>query len=433
MVKGSARILGTLTRLVRDSPFLRNNAIFFFGTLLVSVLNYLLYPILGRILEPAQFGEVQALLSIYAQGAIFLTILTYVTIHITVNSKDSVERNNTLLSLERFALIFGFLVLAIGMLLANQLKEFLNFHEVMPFIILMISLALTIPLTLRMSYLRGRKQFLRAILTDGIGSFSKLLIAPVLILIGLGTTGAIFGLAISQVISLCFAVAWAIAAGLKGFGLRSADANMNLVRPQLKYALYVFIATFAVTSLFSLDIIAIKHYFSPDTAGMYAGISTIARIVYFVTAPLTGVLITMVSLKQPIQKNRMQLVGTLGLICLVGSIVLLFFTVFPEFVITILVGSKYLEFAGLLSKLSLVMLILSLANASLLYNVAMRRYVVAILATIPIISTIALVYWNNAQMSDIVNDVLIGSSGLLILTAGFTALDARISTKKVHG
>lgn len=65
--------------------FLRHNAIYMVGSLSVAALNYLFYPVLGRMLSPADFGEVQALTSLFTQAAIFLTILTYVTVHVTVN------------------------------------------------------------------------------------------------------------------------------------------------------------------------------------------------------------------------------------------------------------------------------------------------------------------------------------------------------------
>src|SRR4030095_10360111 len=109
--------------LIKDSPFLRYNLVFFAGSLAVAILNYLFYPVLGRIMEPADFGEVQALISIFTQGAIFLTVLSFVTIHATVNITDENERNRTIMGLERIAYIFGGIILGIVLLSTPWLKE----------------------------------------------------------------------------------------------------------------------------------------------------------------------------------------------------------------------------------------------------------------------------------------------------------------------
>src|SRR6185369_17184709 len=90
-------------------------------------LNYLFYPVLGRMLSPADFGEVQTLTSLFTQAAIFLTILTYVTIHVTVEMPDETERNQTLLGLEKLAVYIGYGALLVALLCVNQLRTFLHF------------------------------------------------------------------------------------------------------------------------------------------------------------------------------------------------------------------------------------------------------------------------------------------------------------------
>jgi O-antigen/teichoic acid export membrane protein len=158
-----------IIELIKTSPFLRHNATFLVGSLGVAALNYLFYPILGRLMAPDDFGEVQTLTSLFTQAAIFLTILTYVTVHITVNVLDEEKRNQTLLGLERIAMIAGYLVLGIALASVKYLQAFLNFKESWPFIALIVALAISIPLAFRMAFLRGQKQFFLASMTDGIG------------------------------------------------------------------------------------------------------------------------------------------------------------------------------------------------------------------------------------------------------------------------
>jgi len=73
---------------VRSSSFVRHNAIFFFGSVAVGVLNYVYYPILGRMLSVEAYGEVQALVSLFLQMLVFLVVMSQVTINVVANYTD---------------------------------------------------------------------------------------------------------------------------------------------------------------------------------------------------------------------------------------------------------------------------------------------------------------------------------------------------------
>ncbi len=402
--------------LVKTSPFLRHNAIFLAGSLGVAGLNYLFYPILGRLMSPADFGEVQTLISLFTQAAIFLTILTYVTIHITVNTLDEKERNQTLLGLEKIAMIVGYSLLLIALLSVDQLRIFLNFTEIWPFVALIAALAFSIPLAFRMAFLRGKKQFFRASLTDGTGSAAKLLLAPIFVLLGYHSFGAIGALAVSQVLSLIVGIAWARKAGFYGSVLGSGPLRLDLIKPYLKHAVAILLGVGGVTVIQTLDIITIKHYFSPTEAGLYAGITIIAGIVYFLMAPVTAVLITMASTNQTLQKNQARLKASLVLMLLLGGGALLAMTLFPEIIIAILVGSKYLSNAMYLPRVGLAMLFLAIANMFMMYHIALKRYKYSLIS-IPICAVVlALMQLNHGKIGDVINNILLGSLILLIIT-----------------
>ena len=403
--------------LIRTSPFLRHNAIFMAGSLGVAALNYLFYPVLGRLMSPADFGEVQTLTSLFTQAAIFLTILTYVTIHVTVNTPDVTERNQILLGLEKVAMIAGYSLLLIALLSVNQLRIFLNFTDNWPFVALIVALAISVPLAFRMAFLRGKKQFLRASVTDGIGSGAKLLLAPILVLIGYHSLGAISALAIAQVVSLVAGLVWARQAGFYGSALGAKRLRFDLLKPYLKHAFAVLLGVGGVTIIQTLDIIAIKHYFSPTEAGLYAGITTIAGIVYFLMAPVTAVLITTVGDNQTRRKNQAHLKASLTLMVLLGGGALLVMYLFPGIIINILVGSKYLVDASYLPRVGLAMLFLAVANMLMMYHIALKRYKYSFVSIAICAILLGLMQLNHGKIEDVINNIVLGSLFLLITTA----------------
>jgi O-antigen/teichoic acid export membrane protein len=405
-----------IIELIKTSPFLRHNAIFLVGSLSVAVLNYLFYPILGRLMAPDDFGEVQTLTSLFTQAAIFLTILTYVTVHVTVNILDVEKRNQTLLGLERIAMIGGYLVLGGALASVEFLKTFLHFEDSWPFVALIAALAISIPLAFRMAFLRGQQQFLRASMTDGIGSAAKLVLAPILVLLGFQSLGAVGALAISQVLSLVAGIAWARQAGLHGFAFSASRLNLHLIRPYFKHAIAVLLGAGGITIVQTLDMVTIKHYFSPTEAGLYAGITTIAGIVYFLMAPVTGVLMTLVSNNQSLRKNQLRLKASIGLMLLLGGGALGVMTLFPNIVIDLLVGSKYDVNAHLLPRIGLAMLLLAVANAIMMYHIALKCYRFSLGSVVVCAMMLVLMMVNPDKVGDVINNVVVGSFILLVVT-----------------
>lgn len=356
-------------------------------------------------------------MSLFTQAAIFLTILNYVTIHITVNTLDEKERNQTLLGIEKVAMMAGYSLLIIALLSVNQLRVFLNFTENWPFVALIVALAISIPLSFRMAYLRGKTQFMRASLTDGIGSAVKLILAPLLVLLGFRSLGAIGALAISQVLSLVAGLVWAHQAGFRGFALGTARIRFDLLKPYVKHAAAILLGAGGITVIQTLDILSIKHYFSPTEAGLYAGITTIAGIIYFLMAPVTGVLVTLVSGNQTLRKNQSRLKASLALMLLLGGGVLLAMGLFPGIFIKLLVGPKYLVDAQYLPRIGLAMLFLALANTFMMYHVALKRYGYSLISIAACAIVLGLMKVNHGTIGDVINNIVLGSFLLLLITS----------------
>ncbi|MBP6931477.1 MAG: hypothetical protein KBB62_02010, partial [Candidatus Pacebacteria bacterium] len=55
---------------LKSDVFFRQYAIYFTGSMVVAFLNYVFHPLLGRLLSPSDFGDIQALISLIAQSAI---------------------------------------------------------------------------------------------------------------------------------------------------------------------------------------------------------------------------------------------------------------------------------------------------------------------------------------------------------------------------
>ena len=406
-----------LIRRLHGSAFIRHNAVFFIGSLSVGALNYLYYPVLGRLMVPGSFGEVQVLASMLLQITIFLNVLGLITVNIVANYDNVQKRNRIIMELERLALAISAVLLLATVLGGMTLKHFFRFDSPIPFAILMLAIIATVPLTFRNAYLRGTQHFGLVSIVTIVGSAADLVLAALFVVFGWGTTGVMAALVIGQLIAFALA---AISARKNGFSesLRSSLLRLpdiHLILPELKYALLVLVASLSITGMYSLDTIVVKHYFDAHTAGLYAGISTIARIIFFLTASVVQVLIPAVKLHQPIEKNQKVLLKSFGLLIIIGGVALAMFTFLPHLVISILMGRTFLPFADLLPRLGLVVFVISVLNLLIMYHLALRHYWVAPIIIIGVLLTLELIQSHHANIQAIINNLLIGSMSILLL------------------
>ena len=144
-------------------------------------------------MPPAEFGEVQTLVSFFLQLSIFLSVLGLVTVNVAANYDNAERRNRVIFELERIALIAGLLLLALSFVGSYWLQDFFRFDSATPFVVLAVAICVTVPFTFRGAFVRGRHGFGVASLSNIIASAVKIFASLVLVLLGFSTAGAIVG------------------------------------------------------------------------------------------------------------------------------------------------------------------------------------------------------------------------------------------------
>ena len=397
-----------IVRTIRSSTFLKHNAIFFVGALAAGALNYLFYPIVARLLPTGNFGEVQALVSLFAQINIFLSVLGLLTVNIVVNSGQGERRDLVILELEKLALVVGLLLMLLSVLFGGSLKQFFHFDSAWPFVGLMLAVFVSIPLMFRNAYLRGRQSFGLVSLLGVLAAGSDLILAVLFVLFHWRTTGVMLGLVLAQFLTFVYSAWLARRAGFSGWRREALFKlpDMRLITPELRYALVVLVCSLTITALYSVDTIVVKHWFDARTAGLYAGIATVGRIIFFVTGTIPQVLLSSVRMNQPAAHNRQALAKSLVLLLGIGGSGLLVFSLLPRAIVGLLMGHRFLVYASLLPRLSLAIFLVSVINLFVLYHLALRRYTVALIAVCGAAAAAGFLAVNHQTPFAVVNDLL---------------------------
>jgi O-antigen/teichoic acid export membrane protein len=374
-------------------------------------------------MQPADFGEVQTLISIFSQIAIFFQELGLISIGIITKYPDEETRTKINNELSRIALFMSAILLVLLALLSPQLKNFFHFQSVVPFIALALSLLTSVPLSFANSYLQGHNRFWTLSISNFTVALGRILFAIIFILAGFRSLGAVGGLICAQLIGLAYSLK-------KGKGIRHFVAanlhlrkpELGLIKPELPFVTTVFLTSLTTNLLLSLDILFVKHYFPPRVAGFYTGISIIANIVYFVTGPFAGVLIPSIRPTQPRSESFAFLRRSMIMLLLLGGATTLIFVLFPHLVVTILLGGKFVSYAPFLVGLSIALFMLSISNLLIYYHIGLRHYLIAPVVAAGLAFSILLLQHRHETMGAVVGDLQLGALFILVLLLLMTVL-----------
>jgi O-antigen/teichoic acid export membrane protein len=401
---------------MKQASFARNNAVFWIASMGVSVINYLYYPVLGRLLNPTSFGETQTIISFFTQIGSFFIVLGLVGVGIITKYKSEAEQSELTAEISRLTLYLSVMFFILSIFLSTWLKHFFHFGSIGPFVLLGISILISVPAAFANSYLQGHKRFRDLANVNVVAAISKLIFAVTFVEIGLKTMGAVGGLIAAQLLALLISLR-------KGKGIRHFIAtnlhfkkpNLILLKPEIPYALMVLATSLTTNLLLSFDILVVKHYFSPAQAGLYTGISITSNIIFYVTSPFAAVMFPSIKPASSLSQNQKVLKRSLTITFSVGGLALAIFLLVPHLVVLILLGHKYAVYASFLRGLALSMFALSLANLLIYYHIGLRHYLVAPAVLIGLISTLALLGSRHASMGMVVGDLVLGALILLAL------------------
>jgi O-antigen/teichoic acid export membrane protein len=340
------------------SKLLRGSVIVLVGALGGSFFNYLFHLVMGRMLSPADYGILVALLSllylISVPGSVLMAGGTkFASKYKSSNNTSAVS--SSLLWLLKWVGYLGLFLLALSVLVRSYLADFLNIPEptilVLFFVYSLFSLLASAP----RGYLRGLLRFKSFSLVSFFGPVVKLLLGVLLISVGWGIWGAVGALVISSFLVLVMSL------GFLSEFLR-LDSLDDSFQPQelVKYLAPTVIFLLALTSYYTADVILVKHFFSPLDAGIYSSAATLGRIIYFALNSVITVMFPLVSDKYENGQSFVKTFGTsLTLVVIGASVGSLAYFVLPTFLVGTFFGSLYLSAVPILGWFGLFMALYS--------------------------------------------------------------------------
>lgn len=321
-------------KVVVTHPLIAGSATIFLGSIGANILNFLFNFFMVRNLPPADYGELTSLVSLVALSTMPAASLMPMLVNFAAKfyAKNEMSQIRGLFfRVTKVSSTVGVILFIFFVVFSPWIGSFLQIKNTSLIIITgFIALFGYIGVT-NSAILQAKLAFTFISISNLISAMTKLFFGLVFIMVGFGAVGAISAFALSYVAAYLFSFLQL------GFIFDKKIKNTHLSIVELfSYGAPAAVSLLALTSFITIDLLLVKHFFSPEEAGVYAAISLIGRIIFFISAPIGNVMFPLVVQRHAKKEKYKDIFILALLLVLIPSLILtLFYYLFPDFVIMI--------------------------------------------------------------------------------------------------
>lgn len=388
---------------------------FLLSALVVNVGNYAYNLIIGRLLGPERYAEASLLVTL-------LLVLSFVamTLQLTVSKfQASIGESHGTPLLEFFnqrGLIVG-TILAVGCVIwTPTIGQIFHIQNNTMLYIFALSIPFYFIMSVRRGVDQGNQDFGRLAISYQSEMWARLIVTLCLLL----TVGLDSGIviAIGILVSIIFGLlprAEHRHSSMSNFPLDD-DTRSRLYR----FAIVTGIYELSQVLINNCDILMVKHYFDAESAGLYAALAMIGRVVYFLAWMFIMMLLPkVIGMEKNGENSSALLMKYIGYTTLLGIGVILSCLIAPELIVNLLFGAAYLEIAPHLWLYALATTCFAVANTFTYYALSLDRYIPIAITVLFGVIQIALIQWFHQSIIQVVCVQVIAMASLLLVQMGY--------------
>ncbi len=394
-----------------EHPLFTGSALVIVGTMSVNTLNYLYHVIIGRMLGPSGYGELVALISVASLLGILPSSLNLVVIKYVSSTKEKAQLNDLIGWLRIRVFQFSLLFFTLILLVSPFLTSFLHISNITYLWLIALSSLFALLSTLNRAIMQGLLMFKQMIYSIFLENIGKLLITLILVYLSFYLFGAMVALVISAGLGCYLSFAY-----LK-FKTKKRLRRPPLIKKMVLFAVPVMIQSFSTASLYTSDLILVKHFFSSYEAGIYAALSTLGKIIFFGAGPISAVMFPLISQKASRGENykdifKYSFITTLML----STVVLAIYWIFPDLAINLLYGKDYHGASHMLVWFGIFITLFTLSSLLVNYSLSVGKTRVVFFPLVAALVQVLLIYlFHENLMMVILISVFVTALLLVIL------------------
>ena len=358
-----------------NSSLVKDNMVMLIAFSIGNVFAFLYHFYMGRVLGPSEYGSLGTIIAIvYLFNVFILVIQTTVTKYVAKLRDENEKISYLMFRSLKILFVWGLGANLLFILLTPFISSFLHIKiSSLIFISFFILFAALIPVT------RGVLQGLQNFKGYGINfvseAFFKIVFGVLLVVLGFGLNGAILAFVLSEIVAFFLTFI-----PLRKFiGLTK---ERFYTHDMYRYTLPILITLLMINTLYTIDIVLIKHFFDSIKVGYYAAIAILGKAIYFGTFSIGQVMFSKVSnLHANEERSKHVMYKSLFFVLLASAGVVAVYFLIPKIVLRYLYGVQYLPASNLLGIYSLAIVFFTLSYIISMYCLAINK-----LKFIPIIT-----------------------------------------------
>lgn len=395
---------------MRNENLVRNNAIYFAGSVLTGGFGYMFHFVTGRLLGPAGYGVVAS-----AIAAVYLLTLPSLIVQlvaarfasVAIAEGDPGRVRHLLARLTAVSIGAGALVALVMVVLAPQATRYLQLGDRRIVYVLAATTLLGLLVSANRGVIQGFQRFVVLSANTLLDALARVPVAVALILAGLGPIGGVVGIVAGP--ALAYIHSLFLLRRLEEPGQAKAVTMGEVAR----YAAPAAIAVIGVTYLFNVDVILAKHFLSPHDAGIYAAGSVLARAVYFLGITVAGVMFPEVAGRHARDEAHYHVVDrSLAFLAAVGAVMTAAYLLVPGLVL-FPYGSSFDAVRPYLAPFAVALSLLALANLLVNYFLSVNsgRFILPLLGACVLQAVLILAF--HQGVAQVLSMLMITTASLL--------------------
>lgn len=394
-----------------SSEFFKASFWIFLAAGIMNVGNYVYHLLMGRMLGPELYGVLYSTIALLYDISIFTVPFTFIIVKFVSSYKgkgDKKSIGSLYYYLRNRFFLYGLITTVILLLASPFIVSFLHLPNIFFPVLIALSFFIGLFSVLIKGMLQGLFNFFGLFIVNTVEILSKLIIAVLLVYFGFRALGAFSALVFSIFLGLLIAIYFIRKEKL------TEDQGFVEGRKLLKYSIPVFFTTLGLTSLITTDVILVRNLFSGIESGYYSALSTLGKIIFFATFPVTMVLFPLISEKYAGGKdyNHLLSIGLL-LTFTISSTLLILYYVLPKFMVLLLFGSKFLDIASLLALFGVFTAIYSFCALLANFYLSIHKTIISVFVFTASILQIILIIFFHSSILQVINMSIISAVFLL--------------------
>lgn len=311
---------------------LSGSAVLLTGSGLVTGINFAYNIAVARFLGPTGFGHASAVYTVLILISAVTLSFQIVCAKVVSQQKSSQARGTAYRGFHKSAWASGIFIALLLLSFRNAVADYLNLPTPVLVIWLAIGVAFYVPLGSRRGYLQGACGFRRLALNLVLEGFVRLAGSLVFIAMGFGVTGVIAANAAAVGIAYTFVLP----------ALPPSEARQLQIPDAFREALQAIVFFVGQVVINNCDIVVVKHFFRPTSAGVYAAVALVGRVIFALSWAVVNTMFPIVAGARTRHGRDHSVLGTsLLLVFAIGALVTLGLRLAPGGIWSALFGAQF--------------------------------------------------------------------------------------------